>query len=178
MTSDQPRRLIVDVHYVDSVGTAAGLLFREWNSPAADEAFVVSTKGVAPYRPGSFYLRELPCLQRLINRVAFPISTIVIDGYVTLASDQPGLGVHLWNWLNGKVPVIGVAKSAFHTTHASARLCRGTSNRPLFISSAGMSLDEAKACIRGMHGDHRIPTLVREVDRLCRASAQCLRTGA
>lgn len=168
-TYEALRHLAVDVHYVDNIGKAAGLTFHDWESPIADETFAVCTKGIASYQPGSFYLRELPCLQRLIEHVRFPISTIVIDGYVSLGDRQkPGLGMHLWSWLGGRVPIIGVAKSAFPGTPSEALVFRGNSKRPLFISAIGVSLEDAKNCILRMHGAHRIPTLLREVDRACR----------
>ena len=45
---------------------------------------------------------------------------------------------------------------------------RGDSAKPLFVTAVGMTLEEAKAHIASMHGEHRIPTLLRRVDQLCR----------
>ncbi len=175
MIDKTPRHLALDVHYADSVGTAVGVTFLDWESPTAEQTFVATTEGVASYQPGSFYLRELPCLQQLIERVELPIANIVIDGYVTLGDQQTwGLGMHLWEWLKGTVPVIGVAKSSFLGTPGQASLFRGSSQRPLFISAVGMPLEEAKKCICQMHGAHRIPTLLREVDRVCRYHSNSL----
>ena len=77
--------------------------------------------------------------------------------------------MHLWRQLDGAVPVVGVAKTRFVDTPAEAELIRGTSARPLFVTAAGLSQDEAKRCIARMHGAHRIPTLLKQVDALCRA---------
>src|SRR5215469_8350996 len=50
--------------------------------------------GVAEYRPGEFYLRELP-LRAVLADVG-PLRLVVIDGYVDLDPDgRPGLGAYL-----------------------------------------------------------------------------------
>jgi deoxyribonuclease V len=89
---------------------------------------------------------------------------IIIDGYVMLGN-SPGLGHHLFKSLDGKIPVIGVAKSLFEGSSA-AEVFRGGSTRPLYITSAGMDIQEASEKIRAMHGDYRIPTLLKRVDLL------------
>jgi hypothetical protein len=48
------------------------------------------------------------------------------------------------------------------------RLFRGGSSRPLFITAAGIAPDIAAGYLRKMAGAHRIPTLLKRVDRLCR----------
>ena len=45
---------------------------------------------------------------------------------------------------------------------------RGGSERPLWVTAAGMDPREACARVREMHGAHRIPTLLKRVDALCR----------
>ncbi|WP_245872852.1 hypothetical protein [Deinococcus planocerae] len=85
------------------------------------------------------------------------------------SEQRPGLGWHLWEALAGRVPVIGVAKSRFHGTPGETEVFRGTSRSPLFVTSVGLPLEEAKGDIRGMAGAHRIPTLLKEVDRLSRS---------
>jgi deoxyinosine 3'endonuclease (endonuclease V) len=92
-----------------------------------------------------------------------------VDGYVVLGT-RPGLGSHLFEALDGRIPVIGVAKSEFAGSDA-ARVSRGRSGRPLFITAVGMSVETAAACIQAMHGPYRIPTLLRHVDRLAREKA-------
>jgi deoxyribonuclease V len=37
---------------------------------------------------------------------------------------------------------------------------------PLFVTAIGMDVADAAALVRGMHGAHRIPTLLGWVDRL------------
>ena len=64
--------------------------------------------------------------------------------------------------------MIGVAKSAFRTaTHAIAVL-RGTSARPLYVTTAGMPRADAAGLVRNMAGRHRIPDAIRRADTLAR----------
>ena len=44
----------------------------------------------------------------------------------------------------------------------------GASERPLFVSASGWTLERAAAAIAGMHGPHRIPTLLELADRAAR----------
>ena len=167
-------KLAMDVHYRrDGTAAAAGVLFPEWES---DE--------VAPYEPGSFYRRELPCLMQVLEDVAEDLEAIVIDGYVVLGkSKKPGLGMHLYESLKKKTPIIGVAKTEFEGTPEACRVYRGRSGKPLFVTSAGMALAEARSCVENMHGENRIPTLLKRVDQWCRGIPPSLlrvhgRTGA
>jgi deoxyribonuclease V len=60
-----------------------------------------------------------------------------------------------------------VAKSAFHEGVA-VPIVRGQSRQALFVSAAGMDQERAAELVRGMHGQHRIPTLVKRADSLAR----------
>ena len=64
--------------------------------------------------------------------------------------------------------MIGVAKRSFKDTPEQCELFSGDSTKPLFVTAVGMTLGEAKAHIASMHGEHRIPTLLKRVDQLCR----------
>jgi deoxyribonuclease V len=50
-------------------------------------------------------------------------------------------------------------------------LLRGDSIKPLFITCIGLELTEAKEYIAVMHGPHRVPVLLKTVDRICREQA-------
>ena len=161
--------LAVDVYYRGDHATAAGVLFPSWESDTPSDELAVESEQVAAYRPGQFYLRELPCILALLSQIPQQPSCILIDGYVSLGKERkPGLGMHLWNALAGKIPVIGVAKSRFKETPEETELYRGGSRSPLYVTAVGISLDEAKEHIRGMHGVHRIPTMLKRADRLSR----------
>ena len=160
--------LAVDVHYTEPGATAAGVLFDDWIAASPSGIAVSRFADVAPYEPGAFYRRELPCILGLFREHALQ-PDIVVDGHVFLDdADRAGLGKHLFDALDGRVPVIGVAKTAFVGIGANHEVLRGDSARPLYVSAAGVDLDTAKAHIRTMHGAHRIPTLLKAVDRLCR----------
>lgn len=157
----------VDVHYLGTAGARAALV------TASDSRFSelagTATTLVAEadlYRPGEFYLRELPAI-RAVCRHAGPFALIVVDGYVDLdPAGRPGLGTHVHAEFG--VPVIGVAKTAFRTATHAARIRRGQSARPLFITAAGMTIADAARLIEEMAGPFRIPDALREADRLAR----------
>lgn len=144
------------------------MLFERWTDAAPTAHLIEVLQDVQPYVPGEFYRRELPILLALIGRVREPLDIILIDGYVCLG-DEPGLGQHLFEKLGGKTPVIGVAKSRFHDTDA-IEVLRGHSQSPLYITAAGIPLDEAAEHVRQMHGPYRIPTLLKQVDQLSKGS--------
>lgn len=67
--------------------------------------------------------------------------------------------------------MIAVAKTAFDGIGTVHELLRGDSARPLYVSVAGLPLEDAKAHVLAMHGAHRLPTLLKVVDRACRDAA-------
>lgn len=162
----------VDVHYRGEDAVAACILFRDWPDAAGIGHRIEYVRGVRQYEPGRFYLRELPCLLAVLRKMTDPLECIVIDGYVWLGEEaSPGLGAHLFQTLGCSVPVIGVAKSRFRAAGTAREVFRGGSGRPLYVTAAGIDPDDAARCIRNMHGGHRIPTLLRQVDRLCRSGS-------
>lgn len=161
--------LAVDVQYTLNAALAAGILFSDWKSDNTQQLLLKSIDKIAPYEPGSFYKRELPCILALLSEVNINLDVIIVDGYVMLGKDNtPGLGMHLYNSLNGAIPVIGVAKKEFIGTPNACQLQRGKSQKPLYITSVGIELSLAKFYIASMHGKYRIPTLLKKVDQLCR----------
>lgn len=162
----------VDVDYRQDEAAAACVLSADWNDEVAARELVERISGVEPYVPGQFYKRELPCLLAVLARAGEPFDVVVIDGYVWLTDErQPGLGGHLYEALGKKVPVVGVAKTQFRSARRSVAVVRGeSSTKPLFVTAAGMEVEDAAARVRGMHGPHRMPTLLRRVDALCRGA--------
>jgi deoxyribonuclease V len=158
----------LDVDYRDPAACAAAIVIRDWSdaNPAAES--VVNIDAVAPYEPGQFYRRELPCLLAVLKTLP-PVEVAVIDGYVWLdAAMTPGLGAHLHEALSRQTAVIGVAKTRFRGADHAHEVLRGTSARPLYVTATGISPEVAAGHIRAMHGDHRIPSILARVDRLCR----------
>jgi deoxyribonuclease V len=161
----------IDVAYRDrGSARAAAVVFEHFSDRVARAEYTVDISQVEAYVPGSFFRRELPCIMAVIEMIQEPISTVIIDGYVTLGR-RPGLGFHLWQQLGQRIAVIGVAKSPFAGSRPVA-VIRGLSRNPIYVTSAGIRTALAAKKIREMHGDYRIPTLLKHVDALSRGIAQ------
>jgi deoxyribonuclease V len=162
----------IDVGYVrpdgdrDESALAACVVAERWSDARPLEQRVAHVARVAPYEPGRFYLRELPCVVAVLEQVRAPVSTVVVDGYVFLDGDRPGLGAKVAEAV--RLPVVGVAKTQFHGVTSAIAVTRGRSARPLYVSAIGMDVVRAAAHVREMHGAFRTPTLLRLVDRLTR----------
>jgi deoxyribonuclease V len=121
------------------------------------------------YQPGQFYLRELSPLLAVIERIAEPVDTLIIDAYCYLSADYtPGLGAFLYSAIGRAASVIGVAKNRYKTTTHAEEVFRGGSSHALFVTSVGFSRKEAAAKIASMAGPYRIPALLKAVDQLAR----------
>lgn len=161
--------LAIDVHYSSEGSTTAGIAFENWSDSTPSQTYLSELSTVNEYKPGQFYERELPCILNLLNQFTLSPRYILVDGYVFLdGKNRAGLGKHLFDALDGKVPVIGVAKTAFAGIGPEFQIVRGSSEKPLFVTCAGFDLVCAKTRIQEMHGSHRIPTLLKAVDHLCR----------
>lgn len=159
-----------DVHYrEDGVASAAAVCFHDFADAAYSKAYHHILPVPGSYVPGAFFRRELPCILALLERIEIPLKVLLIDGYVRLDA-RPGLGQHLFEACAGRCAVIGVAKSRYRGAQGAA-VHRGGSRRPLYVTAAGIDLESACRAIRRMHGPHRIPTLLRQVDRLARQGA-------
>lgn len=160
--------LLTDVDYPSGGGArAAGVVIEHWDATDSVEERTVWIDEVDPYEPGAFYRRELPCLLALLERVDSTPTCVVVDGHVWL-DGRPGLGARLHEATG--LPVVGVAKNAFAGGEAR-ELLRGESRRPLYVSSVGMPVDEACRAVASMAGEHRLPSMLKRVDRLARDGA-------
>ncbi|KRB57147.1 endonuclease V [Flavobacterium sp. Root186] len=161
--------LAFDTYYFDNKAKTVCLEFKEWNE---DKNFKVHTEiidNVSEYIPGEFYRRELPCILSLLDQIDLKnIEAIIVDGFVYLDDDKKyGLGGYLYEKLNKQIPIIGVAKTNFASIEKDKKaLLRGDSAKPLFITSIGIDLEEAFQKVESMSGEFRIPTLLKELDRL------------
>ena len=163
--------IAIDVYYQDKKAIVAGVLFHFWDAPKAANEIVIEIEldRVGEYEPGQFYKRELPCLLALLETLETLPETIVIDGYVCLGGEaNPGLGQRLYDALEGRSIVIGVAKTRFQDTPTTTEVYRGQSRNPLYVTAIGVDTPEAKRFIMEMQGENRIPTLLKRVDRLTR----------
>ena len=161
----------VDADYRDDGVTTACVGFDAWTDGAARiEVVLRSREPAAPYQPGAFFERELPYVLAILERMP-RLDAVIVDGYVWLGPDRPGLGWHLHEASAG-LTVVGVAKTRFDGAAASMMIevVRGASTRPLFVTAIGIDPALAADHVRAMHGDHRIPTLLGLADGLARGN--------
>ena len=161
--------LAFDTYYFDGKAKTVCLEFTEWNQ---SENFKIHTEiidNVAEYIPGEFYKRELPCILSLLNKIDLKkVEVIIVDGFVYLDDEKKyGLGGHLYEKLNQEIPIIGVAKTNFASIEKDKRsLFRGDSQKPLYVTAIGIELEDAFQKVESMAGEFRMPTLLKEMDRL------------
>lgn len=156
----------VDVHYKSDCAKVVGVLFN-WQEENPLELFEETMNGVAEYVPGEFYKRELPCILKLLRKIDLEeLEAIIVDGYVYLDDNKTyGLGAHLWQAIDEKIPVIGVAKTRFHNNSKNVcEVLRGRSYKPLFVSAIGMNFQDAANNVKQMAGNNRIPDILKKLD--------------
>ncbi len=161
--------LAFDTYYFDNKAKTVCLSFEDWNIEYNYNVFTEIIYDVEEYVSGEFYKRELPCILSLLSKIELEkITAIIIDGFVFLNDENKfGLGAYLYEKLDKKIPIIGVAKKDFATIQNNRlELYRGKSKNPLFITSVGIDLVQASQKIREMNGEYRIPTLLKKLDRL------------
>lgn len=161
--------LAFDTYYFNNKAKTVCLEFNEWKENKDYKVKTEIIDNIEEYIPGEFYKRELPCIISLLNKYDLKnIEAIIIDGFVYLDDENKfGLGAYLYEKLKKKVTVIGVAKTNFATIEKNKKtLLRGKSKKPLFITAIGIELEDAVQKIERMDGEYRIPTLLKELDRL------------
>jgi deoxyribonuclease V len=157
----------IDVDYQPGGVTAACVGFASWSDAIATiEVVVRSFDAPEPYESGAFVKRELPYLSSVLARMPM-VDAILVDAYVWLAPERPGLGKHLHDACG--MPVIGVAKTRFDGAEA-IEVVRGDSARPLYVTAVGYDARLAAEQVRTMHGEFRIPTLIKRADALARGN--------
>lgn len=160
----------LDVDYRSDRTATAVVGFHRWTDENPCLELADTLAGASQdYVPGQFFLRELPHLERVLGKLPTRPEVVVVDGYVWLGSDHMGLGARLHEALGYRVPVVGVAKTRYRGAPAVAVL-RGASQNPLHVTAAGVDPETAAEWVRQMSGPHRIPTLIRRADQLCRGA--------
>lgn len=161
--------LAFDTYYYDGKAKTVCLEFTEWNQSTDFKVHTEIIDNVEEYIPGEFYKRELPCILSLLNKMDLTnLEVIIVDGFVYLDDEKKyGLGGHLYEKLNKEIPIIGVAKTNFASIEKDKKsLVRGESAKPLYITAIGIELEDAFKKVESMAGEYRMPTLLREMDRL------------
>ena len=156
-----------DVYYHDDHAKASCIVFSSREENIISE-YNVEIEGIEDYVSGQFYKRELPCILRVLEKVKEDIDLIIIDSFIWAGEDKKGLGAHLYESINHKAPIIGVAKSYLKGSTAYIEILRGESTNPLYISSIGIDLNYSAKLIKDLKGDFRIPYILKRVDKLSR----------
>ncbi|MDY0931204.1 endonuclease V [Chryseobacterium sp. CFBP8996] len=160
-----------DTFYYEDFAKTVCIAFEDWNSETESFIYSENTEISADYESGAFYKRELPCILSLLKKIDLKEGDlIIVDGYVTLDnSGKIGLGGYLYESLNQKYPVIGIAKNGFASEDSLRKtIFRGESKTPLFLTAVGIDTDDIKIKVENMYGAYRIPTLLKKLDQLTR----------
>lgn len=213
--------IALDSYYKDDICNTSLVLFANEKSSVPIYTDTIYTKVESEYIPGQFYKRELPGIEKILDKFIEEhedwwqeIDFIMVDSFVYLATEWEegeehedyvkikewaGLGRHVGQYtlthkvknkyIIGKsfdkvIPVIGVAKSNFgicDKQEITGWVYRGKSKNPLyvqtcwglgprwdFLSEDDFTLEYAIEFVKNMHGENRIPTMLKEVDRLSR----------
>ena len=161
----------VDVDYRADHAGAAAVAIGAWpEAKALAEATLRLPGAPAAYVPGELYKRELPALVAVLRKLAaeLAVGLVIVDGYVTLG-DLPGLGARLREAMPA-LAVVGVAKTAYAGAVGAREVLRGNSKRPLYVTAAGIGLDDAARGVASMAGDDRLPLVCKRADRLARGA--------
>jgi deoxyinosine 3'endonuclease (endonuclease V) len=161
-----------DTYYYEDHANTVCIAFEDWTSENESDIFIEKTEISSEYESGAFYKRELPCILSLLKKIELKEGDIIIvDGYVTLDNEgKTGLGGYLYEALDQKYIIIGIAKNEFASPDSQRRnVLRGQSKTPLFLTAKGTDVDGILPKIEEMHGDFRIPALLKKLDQLSRA---------
>ncbi len=163
--------LAFDTYYFDDKAKTVCIAFEDWTNESNFKVYDEILENIAEYIPGEFYKRELPCILSLLEKIKLEVNNIeliIVDSFVYLDDDgKLGLGGHLFKALDGKIPIIGVAKTNFATIdNLKKPLLRGDSQKPLYITAIGIDLEKATELIQNMEGKFRNPTILKLLDTL------------
>lgn len=169
--------IALDSYYKEDICNTSLVLFANVESQIPILTDTIFTKVKTKYIPGEFYKRELPGIEKILFKFQLDhpdywnnVDIIITDSFVRLKVEDKewdGLGNHLHNIIKDKI-IIGVAKSNFgDCDQISEIIYRGNSKTPLYVQSTRDNYI-ASLFIKQMHGKYRIPTMLKEVDKLSR----------
>jgi len=161
-----------DTYYFDQHARTVCLAFEDWAAEQESAVYTTELEVPSEYESGAFYKRELPCILDAISKIKMaPDALIIVDGFVSLDDEgKKGLGSYLFDSLEGKYPVIGIAKNGYAAFDSKRReVYRGASKKPLYLTAISANVDQITEEVKAMHGEYRIPTLLKRLDQLTRA---------
>ncbi len=161
--------LAFDTYYFEDKAKTVCIAFEDWTNESNFKVYDEILENIAEYIPGEFYKRELPCILSLLKKIKVEVDNIeliIVDSFVYLDDEGKfGLGGYLYKALDGKIPIIGVAKTNFATIdNLKKQLLRGDSQKPLYITASGIELAKAAELIQNMEGKFRMPTILKLLD--------------
>ncbi len=147
------------------------MAFDDWDAAEAARNFTSRVAPVDPpvrSPPGAV---ELAGVLHLLREHALQPELIVIDGPVHLdAAEKPAWGRQLFDVLGGRTAVIGISTPTTSGLSAQFEVWRDAEARPLIVTCVGIDLGAAKVRLRTMHGQRRVPTLMKLAIRLARGT--------
>ena len=162
--------LITDTAYSAKAALTSGVIINELEQASASLELTHISNSISDYISGEFYKRELPCILEMIEKHSLKPEMIIIDGYVYLDGDKsPGLGAYLYEALDKKVEILGVAKNRYKGIGEQHALLRGQSKNTLWVTASTLELEDAKRMIKGMAGRFRLPDMIKRADSLTKA---------
>jgi len=158
-----------DTYYYPNWSRTALVLFDTWKDSLSARELAIENYGeTSTYVPGEFFRRELPGILSAIKPVQELLTAVIVDGYVWLDDcGRKGLGAILYEALDRRIKIIGVAKTKF-AGGGGIEVFRGKSARPLIVTAAGLCVEDAAKYVQSMAGAHRVPTLIRRADHVSR----------
>ena len=173
--------LALDSYYKDNICNTSLVVFKSIKDDVPYYTDTIYTEVTSEYIPGQFYKRELPGIIKILEKLQNErpdiweqLFIIITDSFVTLKTidnEWDGLGAYLKKYLNSigntKIDVYGVAKSNFGLCDfISTKVFRGKSKTPLYVQTTSKAAGDF--IIKHMHGEYRIPTMLKLVDQLSR----------
>jgi deoxyribonuclease V len=70
----------IDVQYRDVHAATACVVFTDWQATSAVREITGLSETPAPYVPGEFWRRELPCILAILGQLDFLPDLVVVDG--------------------------------------------------------------------------------------------------
>ncbi len=145
--------LAFDTYYYENKALTICIEFETWTNKTIHKVHHEVLGNVPDYVSGEFYKRELPYILSLFGKIQSEfIEAIVVDGYVFLdETNKYGLGGHLYEALEKKIPIIGLAKTNFGGDFSQkVEVFRGSSKNPLYITAIGIDKNAAQQYILEM----------------------------